>query len=119
MNQQAMVFIGLYLILKLLVRWVWYKPEHLRPGFIRHFFVIRALDFLAILSLCATFFLLIINGELLPSLLWVASLILYDLALRSFFLWWEARRLCAQSSRWNLRSAKRRLRHRARQESPF
>jgi hypothetical protein len=119
MNQQALVFIGLYIVAKLLVRWVWFKPEHLRPGFIRHFFVIRVVDFGAILCLSAAFFFQMINGNLVHALLTTVALLAYDLGLRSLFLWIEARRICAHSHKWTLKSAKRRLRRRARQESPF
>lgn len=109
----------LYCALKLLVRWVWYKPEELRPGFIRHFFVVRTLDMAAVMALLATvFFGFNLRGWRMGGLL-AAGLIGYDLLLRSVFLHIEAQRLCRHSKHYNLRGAKRKLRHRAKRESPF
>lgn len=108
-----------YLALKLLVRWVWYRPEHLRPGFLRHYFTIRALDFFAILFLCGAFFMLVNTERWLRTFLVIGGMLLYDVLLRALFLHLEARKICIRSPRWTMKAAKRRLRRRARQETPF
>jgi len=120
-NVYAFTFGISYCLLKLLVRWVWYRPEERRPGFIRHFFVIRSLDFVAVMFLCATTFFIIIQEGWLPAGAVTAGLIAMDLLLRAIFLHLEARRVCQRSRHhhMSIRHAKSRLRRRAKQESPF
>lgn len=120
-NLPALICAVTFMILKLLVRWVWYRPEHLRPGFLRHFFVIRALDFIAVLFFSATFFWMVNTGDWVRTLLIVLGLAAYDLLWRQFFLTVEARRLCHHSKQhhMDMKHAKHRLRRRAKQESPF
>lgn len=110
-----------FCLLKLMVRWVWYRPEERRPGFIRHFFIIRSLDFLAVMFLTATVFFIVNLQGWLRALIVAGGMIAFDLLLRAFFLHLEARRLCKRSRHHNMsmRHARHRLRRRARQESPF
>lgn len=115
----ATVFIGGYLVLKVVARSVWYRAEHERPGFLRHYFVIRTLDLLAILCFLGASFMLINGPKLWRSLLIIAGLFGLDVFLKNLFLNIEARRLCAHKHHGDLKSAKRRLRRRARQESGF
>lgn len=120
-NSSALTFGICYLVLKLLVRSVWYCPEERRPGYIRHFFIIRSLDFAAVMFLCATAFFILNTKGWAATAVVTAGLILWDLLLRGIFLHLEARRLCQHSRHHNMsmRHAKRRLRRRAKQESPF
>ncbi|MEI6084316.1 MAG: hypothetical protein WCS70_08450 [Verrucomicrobiota bacterium] len=120
-NGSALTFCISYLILKFLARSVWYRPEERRPGYLRHFFIIRSLDFVAVLSLVATTFFVLNTKGWKAAAIVTMGLILWDLLLRTCFLNLEARRLCKHSRHhgMDMRHARRRLRRRAKQESPF
>ena len=114
------VIVGLsafFLATKLLVRWWWFRPVYVRPGFVRHNESLRMLDLLAVLALLGTFFMLINSLGLLPAILLTAGLLGYDLALRAVFLHLETKRMCSGSSRWTYRQARRRVQSRARSSS--
>ena len=120
MNTYSIAFAVIYLGLKLLVRWVWFRSDTDRPAFLRHFFTIRALDFAAVLALCATFFFILIHtNNIVLGIGVIAGMIFYDITIRWMFLIIEARRICRRSDRHDMRSAIRRLRRRAQQETPF
>ena len=118
MQWAVLICIVGYLGLKLMVRRIWYREEHLRPGYLRHSLVIHTMDFSAILFLVAVFFMLLVTHRGWLSLLATTVLISYDLALREFFLYLEARRMCIQQPRFTMLSAKRRLKDRKKRESP-
>ena len=118
MKQIVLICIASFVVLKLLVRRVWFREEHLRPGYLRHSLVIHTMDFSAILFLVAVFFLLLATHRWLLTFLAATLLISYDLALRELFLYLEARRMCIQQPRFTMLSAKRRLKDRKKRESP-
>ena len=119
MKLSVIVCIVGYVILKLMVRRVWFREEHLRPGYLRHWLIIHTVDFVAILFLVAVFFLMLATHRWLLTGLVATSLISYDLGLREFFLYLEARRMCIHQPRFTMRSAKRRLKERKKRESPY
>jgi len=119
MKLSVIVCILGYVVLKLMVRRVWFREEHLRPGYFRHWLILHSVDFSAILFLVAVFFMLLATRRLALTLLVTALLISYDLALREFFLYLEARRMCIHQPRFTMRSAKRRLKDRKKRESPY
>ena len=85
MKLSVIVCILGYVVLKLMVRRVWFREEHLRPGYFRHWLILHSVDFSAILFLVAVFFMLLATRRLALTLLVTALLISYDLALREFF----------------------------------
>ena len=119
MQWAVLICIVGYLVLKWMVRRVWFREEHLRPGYFRHSLILHTVDFAAILFLVAVFFLLLATHRWLLTFLAATLLISYDLALREFFLYLEARRMCVQQPRFTMRSAKRRLKDRKKRESPY
>ena len=119
MKLSVMICIACFLALKVMVRRVWYREEHLRPGYLRHSLVIHTVDFVATLFLVAVFFITFATHRWVLALLATAGLVTCDLGLREFFLHVEARRMCMQSRHWTLYSAKRRLRDRIKRQSPY
>ena len=108
---------ALYFATKLLVRWWWFRPTYLRPGFVRHNEALRTLDLMAVVELLATFFLMVNSFSLKLTIVITAGMLAYDVMLRGFFLHLEVRRMCAASSKWSYRQARRRVRSRARRSS--
>ena len=99
-----------------MVRRVWYRKDHARPGYFRHLFVIRTADWLAWLFLCAAFFLMLNTGQVIRTLLMTGTLIGFDVILNWLFFNLEARRIGAQTPGWSMHDAKRRVRQRAERE---
>ena len=119
MKLSVIVCILCFVVMKLLVRRVWFREEHLRPGYLRHWLILHTVDFVAILFLVAVFFMLLATHRWLLTGLVTTLLIGYDLGLREFFLYLEARRMCVHQPRFTMRSAKRRLKDRKKRESPY
>ena len=119
MKLSVLVCVLCFLVLKLMVRRVWFREEHLRPGYLRHWLILHTVDFLAVLFLVAVFFMLLATHRWLLTAVAATLLISYDLALREFFLYLEARRMCVHQPRFTMRSAKRRLKDRKKRESPY
>ena len=112
----VLVCILCYAGLRWMVRRVWYRKDHARPGYFRHLFVIRTADWLAWLFLCAAFFLMLNTGQVIRTLLVTGALIGFDVLLNWLFFNLEARRICAQTPGWSMHDAKRRVRQRAERE---
>ena len=121
MKLPVLICVVCFLGLKLLVRRVWYREECLRPGYLRHSLVIHSVDFVANLLLAAIIFMMLNTNthRWLRTGVATAVLVGCDVALREFFLHLEARRLCLQSPRWTLQSAKGRLKDRLKRETPY
>ena len=116
MKIAILICIGGFLCLKLIARRVWYRQEHLRPGYLRHPFILQTVDLVANLFLVAIIFLMLNTDRWLLTLLLTAGLIGCDYGLCQLFLYWEARRICAHSPEWSLRSAKQRIQKRLKRE---
>ena len=119
MKMIVLICIACFVVLKLLVRRVWFREEHLRPGYLRHWLVIHTVDFSAILFFVAAVIVLLNTHQWWLTLLVTTLLVGYDLGLREIFLYLEARRMCVHQPRYTLRSAKRRLKDRKKRESPY
>ena len=85
MKLSVLVCVLCFLVLKLMVRRVWFREEHLRPGYFRHSLILHTVDFLAVLFLVAVFFMLLATHRWLLTAVAATLLISYDLALREFF----------------------------------
>lgn len=114
MRLYAIGLCGLFVLLKLFVRFYIYKPIHARASFARHNEVLKLIDLLAWTALIAAFFLLVnISKGLVKALTVVAALTVFDAILRFFFLEREVRRLRASSPKWTQRGARKHVRKRA------
>ena len=117
MKIPLLICIGAFISLKFLARRVWYRQEHLRPGYLRHSFILHTIDLMANLAGVAAFFLMLNTYRWLLTLALIACLAGFDYALCRFFLYLEARRICKHSPDWSMRSAKHRVRERIKRET--
>ena len=117
MQIAILVCIGGFLFLKFMARRVWYRQEHLRPGYLRHPLILQTVNLAANLFLVAVIFLMLNTHQWLLTLLLMAGLAGYDYGLCQFFLYLEAQRILARAPEWDLCNAKRHVKKRLLREA--
>ena len=113
-----LICIACFLALKFMIRRVWYRAEHLRPGFIRHPTILHTVDLFANLFFVTAVILMLNTHRWLLTILLTAALVGYDFALLQFYLYREARRILTKAPTWSLASAKQRVKDRIKREMP-
>lgn len=109
MQSYALSLIVFFIVSKCFVRCWLFKPVHARPAWARHNETLRLFDLMANTALIAVFFMyLIARNKILFAVALTVGLVLYDVALKYWFMHVEIRKLrLAAPHRWSYRGARR------------
>jgi len=113
MRNGAFWLCGFYLVAKTYARYWLYKTVHARPAVTRQNDALKLIELAGLTALVGAFFFMLNHANMLPAVVVIAVLLLYDWIICRVFLNIEVKRLCAKSARWHKSDARRHVRKRA------